>query len=369
MRRRKNNGLISKNGLKQHDTDLPVSNRRQEADETANRSSIIMSPFRRTFATSVLSLITIVSAVGPLCYAQGGSHGFLIGTSVSVTSFTLVLLCKIFRNIPIRQLAANIISIIIGLEFGLAIPYVLSEPLGLNLGIVLGAIMGSLPPLLWTAIFYEQSHNDPRFLKFSWVFVKLTSIFYVVVIVYKYKLQYINVPALNESTLFTQTFITMASAITVDLVLIRPSIWIGTVLSMGVGELIKLGVYFRILGPSLLGFVVGYLVLGLLFASWYWAAWTYYPHDPVAAFGGDGFPDKPDFSTFLYFSFVTLGTLGYGDITPKIALTKILVCSQLVFGVGWITVIFALVVARFQNNLSRVIEPVRDVAATGERSE
>ena len=46
-------------------------------------------------------------------------------------------------------------------------------------------------------------------------------------------------------------------------------------------------------------------------------------------------------STWLYFSFVTMSTLGYGDITPVSAIARMLTYMQAVFGLFYIAILVA----------------------------
>ncbi len=51
-------------------------------------------------------------------------------------------------------------------------------------------------------------------------------------------------------------------------------------------------------------------------------------------FGAD---HEKDFLTFLYFSFITITTTGYGDIVPLSIISKILVISEVLFGIIYFT--------------------------------
>ena len=52
-------------------------------------------------------------------------------------------------------------------------------------------------------------------------------------------------------------------------------------------------------------------------------------------------------STFLYFGFVTLTTLGYGDITPTNALARSLASFTALFGQLYLVIIMALIIGKF----------------------
>jgi uncharacterized membrane protein len=117
-------------------------------------------------------------------------------------------------------------------------------------------------------------------------------------------------------------------------------------------RLLKFGdvwLYLREMGTFLVGFVMGYFAIALLFAGWFWSAWRVRPADSF-----NNLPAEATFGDFFYFSVVTLATLGYGDITPKSGVARALVLSEVVLGVGWITVVFAAVMAHLQPRLAEV---------------
>jgi hypothetical protein len=80
----------------------------------------------------------------------------------------------------------------------------------------------------------------------------------------------------------------------------------------------------------IMGAVAVYLIVGLAFANVY--QFIFLIRDGAFAFSS-GFADSEVFfSRFLYFSFVTLTTLGYGDITPLHPAAKSLVMLQGIVG-------------------------------------
>jgi len=52
-------------------------------------------------------------------------------------------------------------------------------------------------------------------------------------------------------------------------------------------------------------------------------------------------------SLMIYFSFVTMATLGYGDITPQLPLPQILSAIEAVVGQIYIAIVIAWLVSRF----------------------
>jgi Ion channel len=58
----------------------------------------------------------------------------------------------------------------------------------------------------------------------------------------------------------------------------------------------------------------------------------------------------PGFHDYLYFSFVTLTTLGYGDITPVSALAKSLTIVIAIIGQLYLTILIAMLVGKYLSN-------------------
>ena len=94
----------------------------------------------------------------------------------------------------------------------------------------------------------------------------------------------------------------------------------------------------------LVGAVCVYLLLGTM-----WAV-AYTVLDLLAPGSFQGFSSLDDFgrdSEWLYFSFVTMTTLGYGDITPVSATARFLAYSQAVFGQFYVAVLVAGLVSAY----------------------
>jgi Ion channel len=84
-----------------------------------------------------------------------------------------------------------------------------------------------------------------------------------------------------------------------------------------------------------------YLLAGLFFGVLYWAIEATWP----GSFGEAAFP----LSTAIYFSFVTLATLGYGDVVPKTEVARGVAVFEAVGGQLYVAVMIArLVGARLQ---------------------
>jgi hypothetical protein len=83
-----------------------------------------------------------------------------------------------------------------------------------------------------------------------------------------------------------------------------------------------------------------YLLAGLFFGVAHWATASAWP----GSFGEAGAGDTPPgfrLSTAIYFSFVTLATLGYGDVVPKTEIARGLAVLEAIGGQLYIAVMIA----------------------------
>ncbi len=117
---------------------------------------------------------------------------------------------------------------------------------------------------------------------------------------------------------------------------------------------------FRILQQmwqALLAFLLGYAAIIFIFACFYAAAWQ---HNRAAAFQGINLISAvpPSFGQFVYFSVVTMATLGYGDVIPADAVTRTLACIEVVIGVGWVTVVLSAASALARPRVNQMLKEV-----------
>ena len=90
------------------------------------------------------------------------------------------------------------------------------------------------------------------------------------------------------------------------------------------------------------GSIVLYLLLGLIWAILYLLILLFYPD----AFNGlQAVPWQENFSRVTYYSFVTLTTLGYGDISPKNSIAEFFVYVQTIVGVFYMAIIVSTLVS------------------------
>jgi Ion channel len=150
-----------------------------------------------------------------------------------------------------------------------------------------------------------------------------------------------------------------------SLLIILLAILISTNLAWLLGEWLKprlrvlVGV-FRILQQmweALIAFLLGYAAIIFIFACFYAAAWQ---HNPASAFQGINLisPVPPSFGQFVYFSVVTMATLGYGDVIPADAVTRTLACIEVVIGVGWVTVVLSAASALARPRVNQMLKEV-----------
>jgi hypothetical protein len=85
-----------------------------------------------------------------------------------------------------------------------------------------------------------------------------------------------------------------------------------------------------------------YLMLGFAFAAIYYLLNMLDPHSFVVASALSKVQESPD---LMYFSFVTLATLGYGDITPRTDLARSLAVLEALAGMLYIAVFMARLVS------------------------
>ena len=106
----------------------------------------------------------------------------------------------------------------------------------------------------------------------------------------------------------------------------------------------------RVTGDTIYGGISVYLLIGLIWVVFYSAIESFAPGSfvlgdvPVAQLAG-GTRVTPWFREFIYFSFVTLTTLGYGDIRPTTDVARVVSTAEAVVGVMFVAVFIARLVA------------------------
>lgn len=104
---------------------------------------------------------------------------------------------------------------------------------------------------------------------------------------------------------------------------------------------------------SIIGAITTYLLIGLAFALVYdWVALL--DHDAIRGLNDFGTVEA-HLSHSVYFSFVTLSTLGYGDITPVTPLARTIAWVEAVAGQLFLAVMIAFLVGKMVAEESRKI--------------
>jgi len=86
-----------------------------------------------------------------------------------------------------------------------------------------------------------------------------------------------------------------------------------------------------------------YLLAGIVGASLTMVCYKIYPD----AYNFPAYITSPEFSHFLYYSFITLSTVGYGDITPRIPETQTLAYLISIVGQLYVAIIIAFLIGKF----------------------
>jgi len=100
---------------------------------------------------------------------------------------------------------------------------------------------------------------------------------------------------------------------------------------------------------SIFAAIVAYVFAALAFAAAYSALYVVAPasfHFPDAVTTTEN--GAVDLQT-TYFSFVTIATLGYGDITPHLPFSQMLVVCEAMFGQFYVAVVLAWLVSMYAN--------------------
>ncbi len=97
----------------------------------------------------------------------------------------------------------------------------------------------------------------------------------------------------------------------------------------------------------LYGAAAVYLLLGILWAVGFEIVEALRPGSLTLGVGGEAIPEAHNFRTLLYYSFVTISTLGYGDITPATQLARVLALLEAVLGQLFLVVVVARLVGLY----------------------
>jgi hypothetical protein len=106
---------------------------------------------------------------------------------------------------------------------------------------------------------------------------------------------------------------------------------------------------------SIYGAVAAYLLIGLAWTMVFWAVQTCDPGslDFLTDIGASDRGEVRAFSEMVYFSFVTMSTLGYGDIVPVSSLARTLTWMLSVTGLFYVAIIVAWLVSELPSRADR----------------
>jgi hypothetical protein len=105
----------------------------------------------------------------------------------------------------------------------------------------------------------------------------------------------------------------------------------------------------------LMTFMSVYILIAIWFGLWYYAIDRFFVPRSflIKRVSGAGSIDSFGYTSSIeaiYYSFVTITTLGYGDITPVRAWSKAASIAEVLFGTSWLVVYFAFLFARLTTN-------------------
>ncbi len=86
--------------------------------------------------------------------------------------------------------------------------------------------------------------------------------------------------------------------------------------------------------------IAGYLVLGIIVAPFFALLEKVLPHS-------FNLPQNLDFYDFIYFSYITLTTVGYGDILPIHPIAKSFTILVGIFGQLYLTILVAIIIGKY----------------------
>lgn len=114
----------------------------------------------------------------------------------------------------------------------------------------------------------------------------------------------------------------------------------------------------RVTRDTISGAIAVYMLLGILWAAAYRLLEAIHPGSFAGPIGIN--PETgAEIPNYVYFSFTTLTTLGYGDITPITAATKSVAIIEAVAGPLYITILISQLVSKYVSR--RVEEEVKEI--------
>ena len=90
--------------------------------------------------------------------------------------------------------------------------------------------------------------------------------------------------------------------------------------------------------------LAAYLLFGMAMSRVFALLYLFDPNAFLIPVSNPEYSDQP---SFLYFSFVVLSTVGFGDITPASAMARSLMIIEAIFGVFYVTVVISRLVSLY----------------------
>jgi hypothetical protein len=125
----------------------------------------------------------------------------------------------------------------------------------------------------------------------------------------------------------------------------------GREMRLAIQEFGKARPYWRAMLRPVEAIVLIYVLVILLFACIFASA---YRLDPAGAFSRGAADAEVTFLEFIYFSAVTMGTVGYGDITPLSPFTRGVAIAEILFSAFFLVITFAALTAYLQHVWTRI---------------
>jgi len=97
----------------------------------------------------------------------------------------------------------------------------------------------------------------------------------------------------------------------------------------------------------ILGSINGYLLMGLVFSIFTIVVSWLYPDSYLSSVTNIYLTDQVNFHTYIYYTFITMATVGYGDIVPVSAAARAVAVFISVSGQFYIAILVAFLVGKF----------------------
>jgi hypothetical protein len=164
----------------------------------------------------------------------------------------------------------------------------------------------------------------------------------------------------------------LAPHLATGLYVVNVVLWVLFLVAIGLLVLRGILMARHIRGNEIYGAISVYLLIGVLFAAVYQLLLAWEPgalyfdpaRFPVPQQLTDGL-DTRGVGVVLYYSFVTLGTVGYGDVTPASPVARAVSLIEAILGIMYVATLITRFVSIQISSESRGTEPARDEPSHG----